>query len=203
MTSIGKLFQVFEEPLRANRTAAKKTLERKVTKWVLSAVTAGLALGCCGEAGAQVPHILGSWQLNPEASRVPGGVPEGLSDTRVYSLRDDGYLVGLAISIYPNGVANFLQFAAKSDGKEYPEYETSTLAELQVSGTATPMTYSETVVDEYTVAVTDKRGGIITGQGTRSVSEDGGTMTVRFVAPGPGGQGSTMVLVYDRIDSGR
>lgn len=171
-----------------------------MTKWALIALTAGLALGGIGEVGAQVPHILGSWELNPEASQVPGDFPEGFSETRVYTLRDDGYLVGLAITIYPEEGANFLQFAAKSDGKEYPEYETNTLAELQVSGTTTPMTYSETVVDEYTVAVTDKRDGIVTGQGTRSVSEDGRTMMVSFVTPGPDGQELPIVLVYDRID---
>lgn len=104
-----------------------------MTKWASIALTAGLALGCIGEVAAQVPHILGAWELNPEASQVPGEFPDGFSETRVYSLRDDGYLVGLAITIYPDGGTNFLQFAAKSDGKEYPEYETDTLAELQVS----------------------------------------------------------------------
>ena len=49
-------------------------------------------------AGDQRALNLGSWELNPEGSQLPGDVPEGLSDTRVYSLRDDGYLYTVAVT---------------------------------------------------------------------------------------------------------
>ncbi len=152
---------------------------------------------------AQVPHIIGTWALNAEASQVPGGIPDGVSDTRQYFLREDGYLVGIAVRVSPTGDVAFLQFTALSDGEEYPEYDTLTLADLQATGAQTPMTYSETVVDDYTVSIIDRRNGIVTATGTRSVSEDGRTMSVDLTVPGPDGEPVPLLLVYDRVAEGR
>ena len=63
---------------------------------------------------AQEPHILGTWKLNVEASRLPGPPPQ--VHVRRYSLAPDGTLVGLAVVVEANGRPNFLQFAAKTDG---------------------------------------------------------------------------------------
>jgi hypothetical protein len=54
-------------------------------------------------------------------------------------LRDDGYMVVLAIRVDKRGNPEFIQIAAKSDGKDYPQYQSGPLAELQIDGTSTPL----------------------------------------------------------------
>jgi hypothetical protein len=87
---------------------------------------------------------------------------------------------------------NYLSvFTAKSDGKEYPEYSDDILAEKLATGKETPRTYSETIVDEYVTQWTDKANGRVTGQGTKTISKDGKTMTILT-------DGSPRMQVYDR-----
>jgi hypothetical protein len=154
-------------------------------------------------AHAQIPHIVGNWELNAEATFAATGIREedlpesGIySDSRTYYLRDDGYLIGLAVTVLSDGTVNFLQFAARSDGEDYPEYDSATLAEYQATGKATRATYSERRIDEYTVEVTDKVDGRITAHGTRTVSEDGSTMSLDLDAMGP--DGIAWKVLYDR-----
>jgi hypothetical protein len=61
------------------------------------------------------------------------------------------------------------------------------------------MRYSETVIDEFTIAFIDKRDGQVASTGLRSVSEDGQTMTISVDVPRPSGQPISFELVYDRI----
>jgi hypothetical protein len=100
----------------------------------------------------------GSWELDPAASSIPQGFPLA-SETRSYDLRNDGYLVNLVIRKLANGRPDFIQIASKSDGKDYPQYQSGPLAEFQVNGTQTPATYSETVIDDYSVNIIAKVGG--------------------------------------------
>jgi hypothetical protein len=159
----------------------------------------------CGPvARAQIPHIAGNWALNIEATLAATGIraeelqePTIISERRTYSLRDDGYLVGLAVTILSDGRVNFLQFAARSDGKDYPEYDGATLAEYQATGKATRATYAQRRIDEYTVEVTDKVDGHVTAHGTRAVSEDGSTMTIELDPVGP--EGIAWKVIYDRM----
>jgi hypothetical protein len=55
---------------------------------------------------AQVPQVLGLWELNVAASSLPERLfPNGLaSERRSYFQRADGYLVVLAIREYGNGM---------------------------------------------------------------------------------------------------
>ena len=149
-----------------------------------------------GIAGAQVPHIIGSWKLNNGASIYPGPVPR--SQVRTYFPLDDGFLLGIAVTIDAQGNGNFLQFTAKTDGLDYPEYDAFSLAHLQMSGVSTSATYSETPLDEYTVEWVDKDGGEPSFSGTRHVSEDGDTLTIVFERHNPEGQPESYKLVYDR-----
>ena len=155
-------------------------------------------------ARAQIPHIVGNWAVNIEATLAATGIrieelpePTIVSDSRTYYMRDDGFLVGLAVTVLSDGRVNFLQFTARSDGKDYPEYDSSTLADYQASGKSTRATYSERRVDEYTVEVTDKVDGQVTAHGTRAVSEDGSTMTLELDATGP--DGIAWKVIYDRM----
>jgi hypothetical protein len=154
-------------------------------------------------ARSQIPHIVGNWEGNIEATLAATGIridelpePTIISDSRTYFLRDDGFLVGLSVTVLSDGRVNFLQFAAKSDGKDYPEYDSTTLADYQANGTSTRATYSEKRIDEYTVEVTDKVDGNVTAHGTRAVSEDGSTMTIELDPMGP--DGIAWKIVFDR-----
>jgi|SRR5438093_9901250 len=96
-----------------------------------------------------VPPIVGTWKLNAEKSNLPR-LPPQFFQIRQYKRRDDGFLVGLAITANAQGIPAFLQFTAKSDGKDYPEYTDDLLAELIATGKQPNRTYSETVIDDYT-----------------------------------------------------
>jgi hypothetical protein len=119
----------------------------------------------------QVPHIYGSWKLDVGASEYPGPAPQ--SQVRTYFPADDGYLIGILVTVDAQGNASFPQFAARTDGQDYPEYGVSSLAQLQISGTPTSATYSETEIDEYTVRWVDKNEGEPFQTGTKRVSDRG------------------------------
>jgi len=132
-------------------------------------------------AEAQVPApkaalpIVGMWKLNVEKSNLR--LPPDYVEIRQYRLRPDGFLVGLLITGNAQGY-RYLQFTAKSDGKEYPEYTDQLLSEMIATGKQTPRTYSERIVDDYVTEWTDKVDGKVTGQGKKIVSKDGKTLTV-------------------------
>jgi hypothetical protein len=139
--------------------------------------------------GQTVPPIVGTWKLNREKSRMPA-VPAGWFDIRQYALRPDGYLVGLLVTSNDRGV-HYLQFTAKSDGKDYPEYSDDLLADMIAAARPTTRTYAETVVDEFTTAWTDKVNGKVVATGRKIVSKDRQTLTITV-------DGRSQVTVYDQ-----
>ena len=155
----------------------------------------GVALGMAFALHAQTspdkpaPRIQGTWKLNPAKSNL--NLPPNHLEIRQYVLRPDGFLVGLLITSDAHGRYHYLQFTAKSDGKDYPEYTDSFLADMIAADKPTPRTYAETVVDEYTTDWTDKADGKATAHGKKIVSKDGKTLTVTV-------DGSPRIRVYDR-----
>ena len=135
-------------------------------------------------AGKAVPLIVGTWKLNIEKSGLRN-VPPQVLQIRQYKLREDGYLVGLAITVNGQGNPSFLQFTAKSDGKDYPEYTSDLLADLLATGKQTTRTYAERIIDDYTTEWIDKENGRITAQGKKTISKDGKTMTIHGAGPQP------------------
>lgn len=160
------------------------------------------ALLCLGAPGlrAQVPGVLGVWELNTKASTLPASVfPAGIkSEIRSYSQRNDGYLVVLALRVNGDGSPDFIQVTARSDGKEYPQYQSFPLADLMVNGTASPFTYSETITDEHTAQVVARRAGAVTNRGSRRISADGKTMTLNVAVIRPDGTEIPIVLVFEK-----
>ena len=152
---------------------------------------------CATSALAQVPHVLGVWEFDPQASELPQGFPLA-SETRSYELRDDGYLVNVVIRKRPNGYPDFIQIASKSDGEDYPQYQSVPLAELQINGTKTPLTYSETVLDEHAVSIVAKYGDRVVNKGVRRVAPDGKTMRIDVTAIDQNGKETPFFLVFNK-----
>ena len=143
-------------------------------------------------ANKPVPLIVGTWKINFEKSGIRNQPPQ-VFELRQYRLRDDGFLVGLMISSNAQGRLSFLQFTAKSDGKDYPEYSDNLLADLLATGKPTVRTYAERIIDEYVTEWIDKANGQITAQGKKTISKDGKTLTITVEGTRP------QTLIYDRL----
>jgi hypothetical protein len=162
--------------------------------------TSILAMALCWVAfgaHAQVPHILGNWRLNVAASRLPGPAPQ--IHVRNYSVTPDGSLIGLAVVVEADGTPSFLQFAAKADGKDYPEFDVGSAAKYLLDGSAPLATYAETPVDSHTVEWTDKYDGRVTFSGRKWVSADGQTMSITAVVKNERNEEIDFLFVFDRI----
>jgi hypothetical protein len=170
---------------------ADSNCPRCVMKRIAVAVLLALvsALQAQTPASKSLPLIVGTWKLNPDKSNLR--VPANRVEIRQYRLRPDGFLVGLLITSDVQGNYHYLQFTAKSDGKDYPEYTETLLADMIAAGKRTPRTYAETVIDEYTTDWTDKVDGKVTGHGKKIISRDGKTLTVTV-------DGSSQMRIYDR-----
>jgi len=141
------------------------------------------------QAKTTAPLIVGIWKLNPEKSNIR--VPSDFLEIRQYSMRPDGFLVGLLITGNTQQGYHYLQFTARSDGKDYPEYSDPIVANMIAAGTQTPRTYSETIIDDHTTEWTDKVAGKITGHGKKIISNDAKTLTISV-------DGSPQLRIYDR-----
>jgi hypothetical protein len=160
---------------------------------------AGALLLATGTA-AQVPQVLGIWELDLTSSVLPATFPLA-SETRSYDLRPDGYLVNLVTRKLTNGHPDFIQIASKSDGKDYSQYQSGLLANFQIDGTKTPVTYSETVIDDHAVNVIAKVNGQIINKGVRRIDADGKTMTIDVVQIDQSGKETPIKLVFKRVAS--
>ncbi len=136
------------------------------------------------------PLIIGTWKLNPERSNLR--LPSDYIEIRQYSLRPDGFLVGLLITGNSQGY-HYLQFVAKSDGKDYPEYSDQIVGDLVAAGKPTTRTYSERMLDDYVTEWTDKVDGRVTARGQKTISKDQKTLTISV-----DGAPASRIRIYDR-----
>jgi hypothetical protein len=165
---------------------------------VMCSAVLGVMLAAATPAATQpaptaAPRIAGTWRLNPQKSGVQ--VPADYVEVRQYRLRPDGFMVGLLFQGDSRGL-RYLQFTAKSDGRDYPEYTDQLLADFIAAGRQPPRTYAERQIDEFVTEWVDKVDGRVTGKGRKIVSSDGATLTVTV-------DGQTQVRVYDRQAEGR
>ena len=128
-------------------------------------------------SGKATPLIVGTWKINFEKSGIRNPPPAAFQ-IRQYRLRDDAFLVGILITSDAQGRISTLQFTAKSDGKDYPEYSDAILADMIATGKPTPRTYAETIIDEHVTEWVDKANGKITAKGKKTISADGKTLTI-------------------------
>jgi hypothetical protein len=103
-----------------------------------------------------------------------------------------GFLVGLLITGNTEGY-HYLQFVARSDGQDYPEYSDQIVADMVAAGKRTLRTYSERVIDENVTDWTDKVDGKVTAHGKKTVSTDRRTLTISL-----DGAPASQVRIYDR-----
>lgn len=140
-------------------------------------------LGLAG-AGYATDPILGTWKLNLAKSKFsPGPAPK--SQTRVYSAYPEGVQVTIK-TIRADGETTVLEYPANSDGKDYP-----------VTGSAQIDAIAMTRISDYISEASLKHAGKVIGTATRTISEDGKTMTITFKRPDSLGRVDN-VAVYDK-----
>ena len=169
---------------------------------IAACIVVGLLIaGSFGVSHAQVPAVLGTWKLNVPASKLPPGPPPQ-TQVRSYRMTDGGILVGIAVTIDAQGRPNFLQFAAKLDGKDYPEFSTDSAAKYLSDGTAPPRTYAEIpTADPLKVKWVDKAGGKLLFSGEKWVSADGKKMSFTLDTRDQQGKDVQYLYVFDRTGS--
>lgn len=169
----------------------------KISSGIVAAVL--ITLGS-GAVQAQVPAIIGTWKLNVEASKFPGPPPQ--THVRSYRLAEDGKLIGVAVIVDAQGRPNFLQFVAKVDGKDYPEFSTDSAAKYLGDGSTPPRTYSEIPTsDPLKVKWVDKQGGKLLFSGEKWVSADGKKMSFTLDTKDQQGKDVQYLYVFDRTGS--
>ncbi len=161
-------------------------------------IVIGLLIACSPLlSSGQVPYIIGSWRLNIAASKMQGRAPQ--TEVRSYRLTAEGVLIGVAVTIDDRGQPNFLQFAARPDGKDYPEFSTGSAAQYLVDRTPPPRTYAEKpTADPRRVQWTDKAGGRVPAAGEKWVTKDGKRLSFTVDEKDEQGRAIRYLYVFDR-----
>ena len=124
----------------------------------------------------QEPRI-GTWKLNLGKSQFAAGTAPQMQVRRLQS-RGDGFVVFSQVGLDAEGSPTFIQTTYRFDGKPYPEYTQSSLAEFAAMG-MTPAKNIYRLVDAYTVEIDrlDTNGKVM-ATSKQSMSRDGRSLTV-------------------------
>lgn len=150
-----------------------------------------LMIGAAATASAQSKDdpALGSWKLNAAKSTFTPGPPIK-GDTRSYEVNAEGWLIVTTETIQPDGRHTGVRFAAKFDGKPYPQIG-------RFAPTVTLITYEP--VDKRTLKYTQRdAGGTVVSTNTRTVSADGRTMTIEQKSTDDSGRPVVNVELFER-----
>ncbi len=100
------------------------------------------------------------------------------------------------------GTFDFIQIAAKSDGKDYPQYSSAPLAELQIHGTGDALhLFGEDHGRQH--GGSDRQvAGRVNNKGTRRISADGKTMTLNVAGCPARWSGNSNCSSYSRNADG-
>ena len=132
---------------------------------------------------------LGTWKLNVAKSTFTPGPPIK-GDTRSYEVNDEGWLIVTTETIQPDGRKTGVRFAAKFDGKAYPQIG-------RFASTVTLITYEP--VDKRTLKYTQRdSSGKVNSTNTRTVSADGRTMTIEQKSTDDKGRPVVNVELFER-----
>ena len=139
-----------------------------MTKHALLAAVAVLALVSAAAAQSKDDPSLGTWTLNVARSKFTPGPPIK-ADTRSYEVQD-GWLIVTTETTQASGEKTGVRFAAKFDGKDYPQIG-------RFAPSVALISYQS--VDRRTLKYTVKdTTGTVTSTNTRTISADGKTITI-------------------------
>lgn len=148
-----------------------------------------LAVATNAAAQSKDDPSLGTWKLNVVKSKFTPGPPIK-GDTRSYEVNDEGWLLVTTETIQPDGRRTGVRFAAKFDGKPYPQIG-------RFAPTVTLITYQ--AVDKLTLKYTQRdTSGKVLSTNTRTVSADGKTMTIEQRSTDDKGRPSVNVELFER-----
>lgn len=154
-------------------------------------VVALLTISLAGTAAAQSKDdpSIGTWKLNVAKSKFTPGPPiQG--DTRSYEVNEAGWLFVTTETTQPDGTRTGVRFAAKFDGKAYPQIG-------RFAPTVTMITYEP--VDRRTLKYTQRdTSGKIVSTNTRTVSADGKTMIIDQRTTNASGQPVVNIELFER-----
>jgi hypothetical protein len=146
------------------------------------------ALSDTAAAQSKDDPSIGSWKLNVAKSKFTPGPPKK-GDTRSYEVTD-GWLIVTTESISGAGNRTGVRFAAKFDGRPYPQIG-------RFAPTVTLITYEP--VDRLTLKYTQRETtGKLVSTNTRTVSADGKTMTIEQKTTDANGRPVVNVEFYER-----
>jgi hypothetical protein len=127
---------------------------------------------------------MGTWKLNEAKSKIGAGSPK--LTTVVYEAAGDSVKVTVD-GTDGDGKPLHSEWTGKYDGKDY-----------QVTGDPNADTRSYKIVNDHTLASTNKKGDKVTISGRAVVSADGKTRTVTLTGTDSKGKKYTNTAVFDK-----
>ncbi len=151
-------------------------------------VLGAVFLASAASAQSKDDPSIGNWKLNVAKSTFTPGPPIK-GDTRSYDVQD-GWLIVTTETMGAGGNRTGVRFAAKFDGKEYPQIG-------RFAPTVALISYQP--VDKRTLKYTVKdTAGKVTSTNTRTVSADGKTMSIEQKSTDASGRPVLNVELFER-----
>ena len=152
-------------------------------------ITIVVGLLCAGvSAQSKDDPSVGAWKLNVAKSTFTPGPPIK-GDTRSYDVQN-GWVIVTTETIAADGNRTGVRFAARFDGKDYPQIG-------RFAPTVALISYQP--VDKRTLKYTVKdTAGKVTSTNTRTVSADGRTMTIEQHTTDAAGRPVVNVELFER-----
>lgn len=144
----------------------------------LVVVMAGVAVAVLG-----AEPVIGTWKLDVAKSTYRPGPPPA-SQVRTYEATPDGIKVTI-VTVDANGGTTTIEHPANFDGKDYP-----------VTGSGGSYAISMTKLNDYQSESVLTHASKTIGKATRTVAQDGKTMTVTYTGVDRTGQQVDNVAVY-------
>ena len=149
------------------------------------AIVLALVLCSVGVAmGYAVDAFMGTWKLNEEKSKLAAGTPK--NNTVVYEAAGDNVKITVD-GVDSDGKPAHNEWTGKFDGKEYP-----------VTGDPNADVRSYKMVNDRTLALTNKKNGKTMMSGRIVISKDGKSRTVTVRGTDAAGKKVSSTAVYDK-----
>ena len=136
-------------------------------------------------AGRADNPLLGTWRLNIGASTFPPDLPIPRSQIRVFEQVGDAIRYR-SETIDAAGNSTSSTYTFRSDGKDYP-----------VVGSRISDAVAVRRLSERSWEIVEHKNGVVAGQSTRVVSDDGQRMTLTVIRTNARGEPANAVMVLD------